>query len=211
MGTYWIHLANVLYLASYLVRDILWLRVLTVVAGSLLLPFYFTQSPPLWEAIAWNLLFISINTYQIKVLLLERRPVKLDETQQRLYQLVFRSLKPREFVKLLALGEWKEAAAEECIVAEGEQLDRMMVIFSGAAAVHADGKTVATLDDGSLVGEMSFITGEVPQATVSATERTRYVSWPKEPLQEFLKKNPELRAAWQMIIGADLAMKLRSA
>ena len=72
MSAYWIHGANVLYLASYLVRDILALRVLTVVAGLALLPFYILRADPIWVAVAWNALFIAINLLQIYRLLLER-------------------------------------------------------------------------------------------------------------------------------------------
>ena len=71
--TVWIDVANVLYLASYSVRDILWLRLLTVVASLLLIPYYAMQPVPLAPAIAWNVVFIAINTYWIIKLLIERR------------------------------------------------------------------------------------------------------------------------------------------
>ena len=70
-----IHVANVLYLFSYLVKDILWLRVLAVVAGLVLMAFYVLQPTPLLAAIAWNVLFTIINVYQVYLLILERRPV----------------------------------------------------------------------------------------------------------------------------------------
>ena len=70
-----VHVANVLYLISYLVRDILWLRVLTIFAGLSLLPFYCHCSDHiLWAPIGWNALFISVNLIQIGILLRERRP-----------------------------------------------------------------------------------------------------------------------------------------
>ena len=50
----WITGANLLYLASYSVRDILWLRILTIAAAVLLIPYYYLQSQPLWIAISWN-------------------------------------------------------------------------------------------------------------------------------------------------------------
>src|ERR1700756_1171105 len=97
---YLLHAANVLYLLSYLVKDILWLRLLTVVAGLLLLTWALLQPQPLWGSVAWNSLFLAINLYQSWLLIMERRPVRLTERESRLYQLVFRSLTPREFVKL---------------------------------------------------------------------------------------------------------------
>ena len=70
-----VHVANFLYLTSYLVRDILWLRVLTIFAGLSLLPFYCNCSDHiLWAPIGWNALFITVNLVQIGILLRERRP-----------------------------------------------------------------------------------------------------------------------------------------
>jgi CRP-like cAMP-binding protein len=206
-----IHLANVLYLCSYLVKDIFWLRALTVVAGLVLLAFYALQPTPLLAAIAWNVLFAVINVYQLYLLFLERRPVALGEHEQRLYRLVFRSLTPREFVKLLAVGRWEEARADERLVESGRALDRVMVIFAGKTAVRAGDKAIAELGAGQFVGEMSFLTGQTPTADVVAVEPTRYVAWPTRALSHFLETNPALRAAIQLVIGTDLVGKLRAA
>ena len=72
-----IHVANVLYLLSYLMRDILWLRAFTVIAAVCLVSYFFFRPDPLMPAIYWNLLFTSLNIYWIWRLLLERRPVRL--------------------------------------------------------------------------------------------------------------------------------------
>ena len=53
-----IHSANVLYLVSYTMRDILWLRVFTVIAACCLIPYFYFQTEPLLAPIYWNLLFI---------------------------------------------------------------------------------------------------------------------------------------------------------
>jgi hypothetical protein len=44
-----IHVASVLYVFSYLVKDITWLRVLTVVAGLTLLWYCLRVPMPLWR------------------------------------------------------------------------------------------------------------------------------------------------------------------
>jgi hypothetical protein len=208
---YVIHVANVLFLLSYLVKDILWLRLLSIVGGLLLMATYVASVPLLLTPLAWGTVFAAINAYQIWLLVLERRPVRLKEEEQRLYQLVFRSLTPREFVKLLSLARWELARGTERIVEKGRQLDRMMVIVSGATVVQVDGKSLTQLKQGQFIGEMSFITGESPSADVVALETTRYVSWPKAELKTFLATNPPLRAAMQLIIGSDLVAKLRAA
>ncbi len=75
-----VHTANVLYLASYSVRDILWLRILTVVAALFLIGYFYFRADPLLAAIYWNLLFIALNLFWIGRLLWERRPIKLSQT-----------------------------------------------------------------------------------------------------------------------------------
>src|SRR6185295_5202151 len=138
-----------------------------------------------WEAIAWNALFFVINAAQIRVLIMERRPVRLAADEQRLYQLVFRSLRPREFLKLLALGGWHEKKEGETIVKAGAALDTIMVICDGKAAVRKDGRTVVELGEGRFVGEMSFLTGQTPAADVETLTKTRVVTWPTPALKKF--------------------------
>ena len=89
-----IHAANLLYLFAFMVRDILWLRILTVVAASFLIPYFYFQPVPLMTAMYWNLAFTALNLFWIVRLFLERRPVKLSAKEQRLCELVFRTMTP---------------------------------------------------------------------------------------------------------------------
>lgn len=202
-----IHVANVLFLLSYSVRDILWLRLLTVVAIISLLPYY--ASNGLYPPIYWNAVFIGINFYQLYRLLLERRPVQLSVEQQRLYRLGFDSLSPRDFVRLLERASWASCEGEEVLVEQGRALDRLTVLAEGAARVEVDGRRVSELDPGQFVGEMSYISGEPACARVIALQGSRCVHWSRSALDGLLDERQELRAALQNIIGTDLACKLR--
>jgi Popeye protein conserved region len=206
---YWIHVANVLYFASYLVKDILWLRVLTVVAGLLLLPYYFMQPVPLWPAIAWSGVFLAVNVVQIKVLLFERRPIHLTDDERRLYQLVFKNLSPRQFARLLRLGAWQDVEPTTRVIEHGAPLERLIVVSAGELSVEADGQRKAVLGAGQFAGEMSFVTGEIPLADVVATGPARLLVWKSPDLARFLAGKEELRLALHTAIGADLVRKLR--
>ena len=70
---YFINIANILYLLSYFVRDILWLRVLTVVAALCLIPYFYFRAAPIMPVIYWNAFFIALNIYWIIRLMAERR------------------------------------------------------------------------------------------------------------------------------------------
>lgn len=206
-----IHIANAIYLCAYLVKDILWLRVLTVAAGLVLLGYYAWMPSPVWAAIAWNVVFSAINLWQIQLLLRERRPVSLRPEELRLYQLAFRRLTEREFTKLLAVAQWKEIATGQRLVQRGKALNQLIVLASGRVRVEVDGRTLAELHAGCLVGEMSFVTGQAPNADVVAMEPTRAVSWQGEVLRKLLETNADLRAAVQQVIGEDLITKLQPA
>lgn len=205
---YLIHSANIIYIFSYLVRDILWLRILIVVAICFVIPFYYYQPVPLMVPVYWNILFAGINIVQIVILLLERRPVALSETEERLYKQVFRRLTRREVYKLFKFAEWNKASAGDTLVKQDVHLDALMLINRGVAAVHIKDAEVAKLDEGHFVGEMSYITGAKTSATVIASSDLEYVTWPTSSLEPFLKKNPDLRIALNAIIGVDLAGKL---
>ena len=204
-----IHAANVLYLFAFMLRDILWLRILTVVAASCLIPYFYFRPDPLMAPIYWNLAFTALNIFWIVRLLLERRPVKLSEEEQRLCELVFRTMTPREMIKILKLASWQSAVAGECFVERGKLLDRLMVIYSGKACVEIDGKNVTELQPGQFIGSISYITEEAAPANIVALEQTRYVSWPKSKLQDFMKKNPDLHTALKTTLAIDLTRWLQ--
>lgn len=208
--TYLLHVANVLYLGSYLVKDILWLRLLTVVAGVLLMLTFYFRADPLWGAIGWNALFTAINVAQIVLLVRERRPVRLTDREQRLYKLAFRSLSPREFRRLLDLATWQDAADGAELVAKGRELDRVMIITDGAVDVSVSGRPPVHLGPGRFIGEMSFLSGQAPTADVTARGPTRLVVWPAAELRAFLAGAPDLRSALQLVLGNDLVTKLRA-
>lgn len=159
--------------------------------------------------ILWNFAFICLNIVQIGILIYERRPIRFTDDENRLFQMVFRTLTPVEFLKLLKIARWLEARPSEQLAKKGETLDDVMVIFSGRVSVEVDGRLVAELTDGQFIGEMSFLTGESASATVKAVERTKYVAWLKKDLKLFLERNPNLSPSLQTIIGADLVKKLK--
>lgn len=205
----WFHLANVIYVFSYLVTDILWLRVLAVAGGFSYLTWTLTAATPSLSLIGWTLVYNTINVAQIARLWHERRPIRLDGDEQPLYAATFRTLTPREFRRLLAAGTWRHAKPGEVLIAEGTRPDQVLVLASGRAAVRVGGRDVATLGPGQFAGEMSFLTGTPTSASVEVVEAARFVSWPAAALERCLTRHPPLRAALQLVIGRDLAVKLR--
>lgn len=204
-----LHVANVLYLASYSVRSVLWLRVLTVVAITCMMPYYYTRPTPMYDAMGWNSVFLAINLVQITLLVLERRPVFLGEEEMHLYRTLFRSLKPREFTALLAIADWKKAKPGDRLLEQNKPVDALLLISNGRGTVELDGRYVADVGACQFVGEMGFLTEQVASARVTAATPTDYLAWPAAKLRELLYASPVLHVKLQGILGADLVAKLR--
>ena len=204
-----IHVANVLYLISYLVRDILWLRILTVVAILTLMPYYFACSDtPLWAAIAWQGVFGLVNLVQIALLVKERWPRKLEDAERELYEEVFNDLTPGEYVKLLSEGTWTQPTQGETLVADGSVVENMMVLTGGDMEVRKGDKVLAKLSDGQFIGEMSFISGNKAGADVVAGNNAKLMSWKQSDLKRLIEKNPGLGPKIQGVLGRDVVRKL---
>jgi len=202
------HAANVLYLVSYAVKDILALRAITVLAGTTLLASFLVQDRPPWPAVAWNSVFFVINAIRIHLLIRERRPIPLSADEQHVANLVFRTLRPRELVRLLRVGTFVDHASGARLVERGVPLDHLLLVVRGTARVElADGDAIE-IRDGTFVGELGYLTGKPPGADVVATSALRLVRWPVPDLRAFLDEHPELDATMQQVLGSDLAMKL---
>lgn len=205
---YFLHAGNVLYLLAYLVRDVLWLRVLTVVGTLSLIAYDYLQPTPLYAAVAWCSLFTLVNIVQIAILILERRPVFLGEEELRIYRVLFHTLKPREFAKLLSIAEWKKAKKGEELVAQNQPVPALLLLSNGRAAVDMDGRHVAEVYSGQFVGEMGFLTEQNASARVVASATTDYLAWPTAKLRSLLAVTPALHVKFQGILGGDLVGKL---
>ena len=205
-----IHTANVIYLVSYLMRDILWLRIFTVIAAACLILYFYYLPEPLLTPVYWNTLFLALNIFWIARLLLERRPVQLSADERQLCELVFRLISPREMISLLKIGTWETAEANECLISGGSELDKLMLIQSGQACLMVDGAKTQIIDPGQFMGSISFVTDEIAPADFVTLEPTRYLQWDKSSLKRYLTKNPELHAAIQATLSMDLTEKLKT-
>jgi len=205
---YLVHFSNILMLASYSVRDILWLRWFAVAAALTNIPYFLLQGTVLWPPVLWALVFTAINLYQIARLYLERRPVVLSQDEQKLYDLAFRSLRPREFVSLSLVGEWKSGEAGEKVMTEGEPVSCLCIPITGSADVRRRGERIGAVRPGNIIGTALVLTGEPSPVEVTFAEPARYMRWSLPSLRRFMDKRPDLRVTLQGLVNRDLAGKL---
>ena len=205
---YLVHFSNILLLVSYSVRDMLWLRWFAVAAALTNIPYFLVQADVLWPPVLWAMVFTAINLYQIARLYWERRPVVLSEDEQKLYDIGFRSLRPREFVSLLLAGEWKNATAGDSVLTEGTPVASICIPITGTVEFRRRGARMGTLGAGRVIGTALALTGEPSPVDAAFTEPARYMCWPLQELRTFLDKKPELRITLQGLVNRDLAQKV---
>jgi hypothetical protein len=203
------HLSFLLAATSFLLRDILLLRLFAVVASLAGIAFAYGGLPTTnWIVIAWQGVFIAINASWSVRLVRERRGVRFSEEEKELFQTVFRAFAPVEFMKLLRLARWADAGPGGVLATAGEALPDLMLVYNGAVEVALADGTRRRLKDGVFIGELSWLRGGTASATVTAVEPTRYLAWSKAALQGLLARNPSMRAAMQTVISEDLTRKL---
>ncbi len=207
---YLIHVANVILLIAFAVRDVLLLRIFFVVGSLAALGYYYYQTPPLWAAIGWTAVYILIHAFWIWRILLERRPVVLSPEEEKLYRLVFRALDRRKFASFLALGAWRDAAVGDRLLKQGEPVPEVLVPISGRVGMVMDGKKILSLSPGHLIGTGMVLTSDRAPCDAVAEEPCRYVAWDLAVVDRFLEKDPELRNQLRAVVSGDLAEKLRA-
>jgi hypothetical protein len=62
---------------------------------------------------------------------------------------------------------------------------------------HGRGQDSDRVPTGQFIGGISYITENAAPANIVSLEPTRHVSWPKEKLNNFMKKNSYLHTALQ--------------
>jgi hypothetical protein len=200
----WITVANGILLASYSVRDILWLRILTVIAGSLLIPYYAMQTVPLWPAINWTIVFIVINCYWIVRLIIERRPVHLTADEARLREISFPSLTPREAQGFYRLGAWDDVGPGDSLILHDRDSDRFSVILRGHADVMYRGAKISQLGEGQFIGAIDRSADAVGEIDVLMQTIGRVMCWPRRQLLAFLTQRPDVALALERSVGFEL-------
>jgi hypothetical protein len=199
------HLAFGLIAFSFLVKDILWLRIVSILASAFSI-FYNWVIPvePMWIAIHWNLVFIVLNFYHISVIIYEKRPVHMNPKDKELYETLFKDLSPVEYLKISKIANWKKFKSGQKIIKQGLPVKDLVLIYNGTVDVAVDKGKVAELRDGQFVGEMSFLTEKPATATCITKHATECLVWKQDEFKELLKRNPSLYYSIQSLLSNQL-------
>jgi hypothetical protein len=206
--SYFLHAANILLLVAYSVRDILWLRLFSVAASLIALPYFILQPEPLWEPIIWSSVFAAINSFQSWLLFVERRPVKLTPEEQEIRQLAFPDLPPRKVLQILSIGAWTTVETGQRMLERGKSVEAISIIVRGKVRVTRDDGVFGELVAGNIVGSALLLSGVPADVDAVVVEPVRCMRWEVELLDRYLAANPETRIVLQKYLARDLAGKV---
>jgi len=203
--------AYTVWLAAFIAKDIVWLRLLTVAGNFIVLPYYlYFFEFPLWNPIVWVALYTIINLVMLIIIYLESRPVKLSDAEQKIYDLIFKSIEPRVFKKLIDHGSWEELQPEVKLVNRDSELESLMLVVEGEAEVVLKNGEHLIIPTGGFIGEQSFITGGKTSADVTTgKESTTILRWNSQNLRKYLSDKVILKGTLDLILTSDLIYKLR--
>ena len=206
------HTTYALLTLSYLVRDIYLLRLIAIPASLCSITFcYFSSPEPVWLIIGWNVLFLTVNVYQVASLHLKR--LRLNESGEltRFVELVGSAIPVSDVAVLLEHGEIREFEHPTKILAEGKRAKRIYLVWAGPApTVTVRGKHAGRIEPGEFVGEIGFLTNEPCTATVYAAAGTKLVWWDRRLLAGLLHRRPSLRNSFNTHLAIQLRKKLQT-
>ena len=131
-----VHAAYILTALAFLLRDILWLRLMAMAGNLCIAAAAFLASPgPAWAVAAWASTFFLINLGHSVWLIYERHLRRFTEEEQRLRDAAFQSLDPTNVRRLLRCGRWVEHPKEKSLTLQGVHLEDLVLISEGEAAV----------------------------------------------------------------------------
>ena len=205
------HLAFGLIAFSFLVKDIFWLRVMSITASAFSIFYnYFIPAEPMIIAIGWNFIFITVNLYHIAVIVYEKRPVKMSSKNRELYETMFKSMSPVEYLKITKIAKWKKFKKNDKIITQSKPVKNLHLIYNRTVDVVVGIQPVAELKDGQFVGEMSFLTEKPATATCVVKYDTECLVWKQEQFKDLLKRNPSLYFTIQSLLSAQVSSALVS-
>ena len=203
--------ANIIFLAAFMAKKIVWLRLLTITGMMVGIPYYlYIHEAPMWNNIFWVCTYALINLVMLFVIYLESRPIKLSDLEQKIYDMTFKSLEPRVFKHLIDHGNLEELPPEVNIVTRETELDSLMYVVEGETEVVLKHGEHLIIPTGGFIGEQSYITGEKTSADVkTGKEAAKIIRWNSEALRKHLAGKEILKDNLDLIFTADLIHKLR--
>ncbi len=106
------------------------------------------------------------------------------------------------------LIEWRDIAAGDALVTQGQARTPPIYVARGRADILVDEKRVGQCTNGDFLGEMALISGQTATATVRAAEPMRMARFARDALARLARTAPEVGRALDSEPNRSLAAKV---
>ncbi len=201
------HAGYVLLILSMMMTRMLWLRVIAIGAGILQALYYgiWLNDP---VGTFWETMFTLTNVAQIALIAYRNRAAHFTADERAFYETAVPELEPADARRLIAAGQWIDAAPGKVLTREGENAPELAFIVSGDVEISVSGRKVGDCGPGSFLGEISVSSNMPASATATVVTPTRYLGFRREFVIETLDKNGEIGLALQLAFRHGLRDKL---
>jgi len=202
-----IHLAAALLVAAMVMTTLRRLRVVALAAG-LLAVSGLALSGGQVSAILWAGLFVLVNAVQLAVMLYRSRTGDMRTEERELLEHVLRIEEPARQRRMLDLLRWRDVAAGEMLIREGQAEPPLVYVASGNGLIDHGGRTVGTCGPGDFLGEMSLISGQRATASVIVQDAMRVAIFDRDALALLSRTAPDIGSALAGALNQGLAAKV---
>lgn len=200
------NVAYSLFVASGFIKTMLKLRIALIGVALVYIVWGFAADNR--SAVLWNISFAAVHSYQLVKLWNQRRSIELTAQERDIHNRLFSDLDLIDFYTLWSMGDVRSVSAGETLIGQGDIQDTLMLIVSGTVVVERDGQHLAELGKDALLGERSYMTGEVASATVRAGTEVEIHEWDQRRMKALVDLSTPAHESMVRYISADLARKL---
>jgi CRP-like cAMP-binding protein len=154
--------------------------------------------------IAW----IAISLIGIVRLFVLQRFLRLTPAESAVARTLAPGLPRHRARSLLRLGEWRNLKPGQALATQGVPVHALMVVTEGNCQIVHDGRAVAVIGPGAVIGEITLATGGPATATVEATTPVRLLWLDRGRLLGFLRRNEDVEHALERAMADDMRSKL---
>lgn len=156
----------------------------------------------------WTALFAAATGVSLILARTRDRQGAMGRDERQLMEDVLRVQDPRGQARLRDLIAWRDAAAGEVLMRQGQVAPPLIYVASGRARIEVDGRTVGTCGGGDFLGEMSIVSGDTASASAIVAEPARIARFDREALLRLATAMPELSRAFDHALNRGLAAKV---
>ncbi|MBL8006883.1 MAG: cyclic nucleotide-binding domain-containing protein [Ignavibacteria bacterium] len=203
------HLSYAIFAFGTGFRNVIYLRTSLIVA-SVLQIFYtiYSLNDIFKTPIVWSVAIIVINLFQVAYILYYKKYMNLSHDERNVLNMMGGKMDILNFKKFMNAGNWDTYNINEKIISENETIEKLYYLVEGEVDVKIKGNQIATIKKGNFLGEMSFLSGELPSATVTSITKARILSWDRRKLRMMMDRNDEFRHEIYSIFSNDLIEKI---